>query len=240
MFKTIFDIFRYVFFFVSLFGSILQLTNIIILCSIKWTCSSYKYMLANSINNFLYLIGSVIFNIAWCGFTCDYMTEDFIYIIYKYVIVDYLTSCMAIFNILIQIYLTIQRLFLVLNRKFTYQLNTIYVFAILIFISLLFYSPMLFIQQVNITEGSNFSNNTNKTISYSIVPSDLGKTIFGKTMLVVMPVLRIGLATIVLPVLNIIKLIFFRKYFQRKHMVLKSDISNIQTGKIFQNLIHLI
>jgi len=171
----------------------------------------------------------------WNGFSSDDVTKDFILVIYRYLIVEYLTSCMAIFNIIVQIVLTVQRLLMVLNRKFPGESNSFAVIAILILISLFFYSPTLFIVKIIVIEDANIDNITNQTnqTNYSLVTSDFGQTTLGKSLLVLMPVLRICLATVVLPILSIIQFIFFRKYFQRKHKVRNSEISYI--GKLVFN-----
>jgi len=176
-------------------GSISHIINIVVLLSPELKDKGYKFMLANSVNNMFYLLLCGIYDFFICRNGCEKIDKPLLLIIYFIVIDEYLTSCMAVFNLFIQIFLSLQRIFLVLNKSAFQNISVVKFILILASISLIFYSPILTIQRIEPSQSNTTSNESSSKV-YSIVRTDFGKTAFGECIPTVLSSFRIFLATV--------------------------------------------
>jgi hypothetical protein len=209
---------------VAWLGSFSHIINIVILLSPELKDISYKFMLANSVNNTFYLLLCGIYDFFICKNGCEKIDKPLLLIIYFIVIDEYLTSCMAVFNLLIQIFLSLQRIFLVLNKSYLQNISLIKSILILASISLIFYSPILTIQRIELSHP-NATSNAHMPLLYSIVHTHFGETAFGQSVPTVLSSLRIFLATILLSIVNIINFIAFKRYFEKRKKLTKPNSS---------------
>jgi len=221
--ETFFANFRFVNCSICIVGTVAQLINISVLTLPTFKDSSYKYIQINSINNMLYLLFVGLFNFYWCGFNCKIENKSLFFVIYYLAIDEYLTSCMAMFNLFIQIFLSIQRIFLVTNKKFLHNIAVWKVVLIIAILSLTFYIPVLVVQKIVKTE-----NNKNTTISqsydenmYSVVSTEFGLSSAGTTFKTLLKVGRISTATIIFTIVNTINYVSFRRFFNKRSKLLK-------------------
>ncbi|RNA13337.1 hypothetical protein BpHYR1_040405 [Brachionus plicatilis] len=102
----------------ALIGTITSAINIIIFLKLRLKDNVYKYYLISSIVDFFYMFIISFYALIACGTPCDLMNgASFIKMAYIIVLDDYLTSCLAIYNILIELFITIQRYFLIAKRR---------------------------------------------------------------------------------------------------------------------------
>jgi hypothetical protein len=167
------DNIRYFIYGISVLGMIGHFLNVLVLSSRKLKDSSYKFMLANSINNFFYLLS--VFKFFDCDQTCFPNQATLFHLIFYIAIDEYLSSCMAIFNLLIQIFLSFQRILLVLNKKFCLTITPFKGISAILIVSLLYYAPILTIQKIELIKNNVTLNTTNqKNYFYSIVSTSFG------------------------------------------------------------------
>lgn len=209
---------------VALIGSLSQIINILVLLSPDLKDSSYKFMLANSVNNACYLLLCAIYPFFVCQSVCEIENQALFTLIYLIAIDEYLTSCMAVFNLLIQIFLSIQRIFLVTNNRFFQNISVIKSVSILAFVSLLFYSPIFTIQNIELSQANTTVNHSESRL-YSIVKTDFGSTTFGQHVRTIVSSLRIFLATVLLTIVNTINFIVFKRYFNKREKLIKTNLS---------------
>jgi hypothetical protein len=205
-------------------GILSHIINIVVLISPVLKDINYKFMLANSVNNTFYLLLCGIYDFFLCPKGCERTEKPIHVLIYRMVIRDYILSCMAIFNLLIQIFLSLQRIFLVLNKNLLQNISVIKSILILASISLIFYSPILTIQRIELSHP-NATLNKNTSVLYSIVQTEFGGSAFGLQVRTIVSSLRIILATVILTITNFINFITFKRYFDKRKKLIKVNQS---------------
>jgi hypothetical protein len=205
-------------------GIFSHIINIFVLISPVLKDISYKFMLANSVNNIFYLMLCGIYDFFLCQKVCERTEKPIELLIFLMIIREYFSSCMAVFNLLIQIFLSLQRIFLVLNKNLLQNISVIKSILILASISLIFYSPILTIQRIELSHP-NATSNANMSLLYSIVKTDFGNTAFGQQVRTIVSSFRIFLATVLLTIANIINFIAFKRYFDKRKKMIKVNLS---------------
>ena len=125
---------------------------------------------------------------------------------------EYLTSCLAVFNILMENFLTIHRILLLNNSHLVKNKTYIKLIVILIsLISFLIYIPQIFMNKISKIHVMPFNFTT-----YTV-----GQTIFGRSksailIQVILNVSRMILIIAVLLVLNIITIVLYWKFLKKK------------------------
>ena len=202
----------------SFFGSFFQVLNLFVLSSKELKDSSYKYMFANSLNNLLYFLFVMLFHIYFI-ITSVNQKKSYLFLLCHIAILEYLTSCMAIFNLIAQIILSTQRILLILNKQIFQNISPYRGIAVITIISLVYYIPVLTIQKIDLVTKNNMTTNYTNQINeqnYAIVSTDFGRTSFGKTIRTILSIGRIVLATVILSVVNMINYYLFKKFFDKK------------------------
>jgi hypothetical protein len=128
---------------------------------------------------------------------------------------DYATSCLAVLGIIAELYLTLQRLFKIMNNGFFEKIKYLYVFLVIGVVSLLFYVPVLFLKQIVLVESK--SNNRTR---YQLQLTEYGFSEIGKATPIVLSFIRIILVTVVLLCLNVATVVKFKKYLDKKKNLL--------------------
>lgn len=184
----------------NFFGSVTNIINMSVFLNKNLKDSVYKYMLGISFIDFVY-ITLVGFEIAYrCGSSCDYRFYDYSTQLYELIIIDYFTSCLALTNILIELYLSVDRLFLLSNSKFLHKKPTKLIILMFLIISLFFYMPTLFLKKIIKITGKHHT-----------VLSNFGKSNMGKLVPGILSGIRLFFAIFFLSVVNTITFIKFRK-----------------------------
>ena len=99
---------------VCILGVIANFLNIIVFSNKKMKDISFKYMLFISINDFIYLGFCAYTSVVICNncpLSTEYSTQ-----LYHIIIEQYFTSCQAMFSIFADIFLSIHRSLILLNK----------------------------------------------------------------------------------------------------------------------------
>lgn len=196
--------------FLCLFGVFTNSLNIAVFTMSKMKDSSFKYMLATSVSDFFYSIFELVYFLILCD-DCKLKTKYFSQI-YKFLIDDYFTSSLAIFCILVDIVLSIQRYFILINKPFVQKSLHKWVLLFLFVIAIIYYLPVLFIKKIILV--LNLTTNRNETVNeYDLVSNDIGKSLFGKITPIVLLLIRMLLSTVLLVFINFLNAFEFRKRF---------------------------
>jgi hypothetical protein len=213
-------------------GVCTSIINIIVFLNKKLRVNTiFKVLTVMSIADFFYLGLSHIKYISklYCAsndmFKCLSKMKQIDHIFY--LIVDqYITSCLAIFNIMIEIYLTIDRLLMVCNSHWLKKIKTKIMIEVIGGIAIFYYLPVFFLWTV--VEEVYIVQETGQIASiYSQLPSPFGDSAAGKSIPITLSFIRVFNVTIVLLTLNVINIIKFRSYFAKK-----SNIKFKPTSKI--------
>jgi hypothetical protein len=204
-----------------------HIPNIFVLSRAQLKDSSYKFMCINSINNLIYILISISYPILAAIFHFEISNEkkSFLELLFFLIAIEYLNNCFALFNILMQLFLTIQRIFLLMNKPFFKNVFIWKVtFAFYLF-SFVFNSPLFSIQTIRQrTEGGK--NNQTVIEYYSLAPTSFGQTSFGRQVRPILISIRLLLICVVLSALNLFNYYLFKKYAQRKNNLLNKNQRN--------------
>lgn len=200
---------------VCLFGIITNGLNISVFLNSKMKDISFTYMLAISASNLLYNVVLVYAFYIYCE-DCDlyrsYGTQ-----VFKIIVNNYLASCLAIFSNLVEIYLSLQRNFILKNKKFQQLISPKLVLIVISIISYVFYIPALFCYDIVANEEIYTTNHTLiKETSYVTKLNDFSKSKFGKTLTITLVSVRIFLSSFLLAIINISNALMFRKRFRTR------------------------
>jgi hypothetical protein len=150
---------------VTIFGTFTNLVNIIIFSHKTFKDKIFTYLLFHSTAEFLYLFMMNFIPFPYCGVYCDFTVRNSrISILIELVIDDYLTSCLAIFNILLEVFISLQR-YSLLSSISCFRFNFLnmnsspyYVLIIIGIISLLYYLPIFLIFEISQIDDTMIPN----------------------------------------------------------------------------------
>jgi hypothetical protein len=205
-----------------LIAGLTALVNIFIFMHKKILKSSefFHYLLAISIADFLYMSVLAFSNIinkqcssssTQCNLSAEYFTL-FLYISFN----NWLSSSLAIFNIIIENFLTIQRLFMLANKRLPAKLTVKSVVLSVLGFSVVFYSPTGFTSQIVMNQISLLDANVTE---YKMVNTDFGNSLTGKITPVVLSFIRLCLSGPILLGLSIYNIYVFKQYLNKKKSV---------------------
>jgi hypothetical protein len=129
-----------------------------------------------------------------------------------------LTTCLQMFNIILEIFLTAHRIAIISSLKTFRQEVNVKLVSGCIFISCLsIYIPKLFTHSItNVNATGAESNSTPAKVIYKLTKTAFGKSSTGVLITPVLTTTRIVLVSIVLLVLNIVCVIQFKAYLKNK------------------------
>jgi hypothetical protein len=128
---------------------------------------------------------------------------------------NYLTSCLALYSILGEIFLSTQRLFIIQNSRILKGLTVKTVGPALTIISLVYYLPYWFAYDF-VKTGNVFFYRNQTYVEYSLVANDFANSLIGNWFLSALSIVRMLLVSVVLFIINIISVFYFRKYFSER------------------------
>lgn len=192
---------------ICLFGILTNILNIAVFLHPKMKDVSFKYMLALAVSDVLYLSFLSASFIIYCKNCVASQTIG--YVIYFIVIFYYLTGSLALFDILIENFLSIQRYLLIQNKPFPTLISYKLIIIILCSISFIICLIVPFCFEIIETKTSN-------KYLYSIVKNRLCKTSNGKFTIIIFGFLRLGLGTGLLSLLNVLNVIALKNRLQTK------------------------
>lgn len=209
---------------INALGFILNCLNISVFLNPKMKNITFKYMLNTSIADVIYL-GCLSYNVmkycTACPLYNTYYTQ--FYIAYEN---DYFTSCLAIFVIMTDIVISIERYLILKKMSFLRKISYKWITSILLLVSFIYYLPIIFFRDIiTIKTNTTSLNTTFIQISYIAVKNTLGLSNFGRVMPIVLTVVRLFLGIVLLTVINSFNTYELRKrILSKKHRNLNSNI----------------
>lgn len=201
-----------------------SILNIIVFLNPVLKDSTYRLLLITSIIELIYsfLLAMYYFiQEPFCIFLCT-SGNQFIRCLLIILVENYLTSCLFVMNILIELWQSLKRLFLISNKKSVEKITVPIAMIIICFVSCIFYAPVMFLKKIVYS---------NETQHYKLENTEFGKTDFGRLIPFILSIIRLQLATTILIFLNIFTFFRFKKYFMRKSIL--NDRSSITTSSNF-------
>lgn len=207
---------------ICLFGATTVSINISVFVNKKLTDRTYQFLLVEAIVDLLYITMMGCSSLINCGTPCQSRANTLWAQIIRYGFYDYLTSCFAINNILIEMFLSLERLCVISNRQILQKLNFKPVVLAIGVFSLAYYSPVLFLKQfVALTDGS-----------YKLVLTSFGDSRTGRLIPGILSTIRLLLATVGLFSINMNTFVRFKRHVKKKTK-LKGNFQSKPGIKIF-------
>lgn len=206
---------------IAIFGLITVTINISVFAKLRLKDTTYKFLLVEAFLDFVYLTSLGLSTFFDCGMPCAFNKTTYISRLYSLVFDDFLTSSIAINNISIEIFLSIQRLFIMSNRPFLESIPFAPTMACISLVALAYYTPVLFLKKIVALAGDQ----------YDLVSTYFGQSNLGLCVPFVLSAIRLVLVTICLFTVNFITLAKFKKHIKIKSKLLAkiSNKTNIQS-----------
>ena len=208
------------------FGVLTNLINIAVFLNPSLKDATYRFMLSKSVVELIYVLINIFNILVYCGAPCDSNFTSFAGQVFNLGFSSYFTSCLAIFGVLIENFISLKRLLLIKNKRTLENMAPYRVLLTLLIVAFLYYAPVFLVQKINEIPISRSLK------IYLPGSTDLGQTSVGKLILPVLTGLRIVLTVVCLPIINIISLIEFRKYMRRKESVRGSSMASSRASQL--------
>lgn len=207
---------EYIFCGLSSIGAITSIINAFVFLNRALKDQIFNFYIVSSLVDFIYSIVIAFMVLIECGSICDNIRGlHFLTHFYRIYLDDYLTSSLAINNILIEIFLSTQRFFIISNKKCLQSISSIRIILIVFCFSLLFYSPVLFLKRIVSIDQHNSSFNST-TNGYKLEYTEFGNSSIGRALPLILSSIRFILASVILFLINLFTLIKFRKHVNKK------------------------
>ena len=192
--------------FLCFFGTITNFISVISLIRLGDKNHIYKFMLAGSSTNCLYMFLCGFIFLPNCDRICSIDQNSLIVNIYSLLIIDYFTSSLAILISFIEVAMCLQRYSIITNSKRfkfkKFNLN----FPAIVLLSFVVYLPRLFLKEIITSPNGR----------YASVETALAKTQFGLVLNSLMSIVRGPLFLLVILVINVLTAIECAKLMKKK------------------------
>ncbi len=154
---------------------------------------------------------------------------------------EYFTSVLALTNILIEVYLSLQRIFALNKKIFIQNRHFKTVLLVIALISIIYYIPVLFVSNIQGRTHSSLKHNRSIVV-FVIGKTGFGNSYAGKFTVKFLTLCRIILVTFGLCVLNTITIAKYSKYLRAKNYLLrmKSNFLKYLCIQIFLSNLNII
>lgn len=193
---------------------VFSVTNLFVLHRLRFKSPIYIFLFSIALADTFYSLSMLLLGFMNTVYTSNpqEMSKHLIGHIYCLMIIyisDYLTSCLALFTILIEVFLTTQRICLLSNanlrKKRAHVRSTRSVILGLAVVSFLAYIPLLFMTRLEQERGR-----------FILKKTPFGRTYIAEYIKSVLSVTRLGLVTLVLLVLNLVAIVRYKSFYLRK------------------------
>ena len=220
--------------FVSSLSLISNGINVKVFYSITSINVVYKYMLYNSLSNMGYLLTVVFVFVMKCGHLCDIKDTYFAKFYHHYIFI-YASNSIAVFGILIEIIITIQRIFFIRNKSSVKNWPINYILAFLLIFSFIINLPNVIAAEIK----PIWSEEKNSTIYVREPKMFFKKNPWIKIFIGMLVGLRLFLILVLLVVLNILMYYLFTEHVKKKNRLKNPFLkpkSDSSSNKTKQNL----
>lgn len=212
--------FNIVYWILCLLATFTSLVNSLVFVNKNLKDQTYTFLLFQSIND--------IFYVAFVGtstFIANFDPRTHVANIFRIVFYDYAASSLAIINILMELLLTLQRLFILLNKPFLHK-NMIYLFLAVYVLGFVLYIPSLFFKNTVSYSLANVTNGSSVFVDI-LEESVFAKSRLGSILPTILSMFRLSIPTFVIFPLSIMVIYEFNKLMSKKKSLL---IKNFKIG----------
>ncbi len=191
--------------------------SIRILSNVKLTDPTYKLLKFMSQSDLVYTCLFLFYGFyhVMCGdgALCSPLVQ-YTYFACYILISEYITNCLRMFNVTVEVFISIQRLFLLHKVKLLERIKIKYQTFFMLVVSFVWFIPVLLVYKID----AKIITDSNQT-SFKLTKTAYGKTNSSKTTIIIMNLSVICLATIVIFFLNATALVKIKYYLSKKFMM---------------------
>lgn len=203
-------------------GALTVSTNIVVFVNRQLKDPTYTFLLAEACIDLCYVSLLACYLVFKCGLaSCEQRKTQLGFQIYVLVVANYLTSCMAINNIIIELFLSIQRLCIISNWSFLQNISAPKGVLVVLAVSLVYYSPVLFLNRIFA------QTNSQGVLVFSLPLTDFGQSSIGHITPAILILVRLSLATIGLFSVNMFMFFKFRQHLEKKSKLKANKASSM-------------
>lgn len=195
---------NYIYMVVTSFGMLTNIINVSVFIQIKQKDVRLKYMLWKSLGSFFYLAFSFMSEF-FSGCTNCPSTKLYFAVFHSIYFVIYLSSCLALFRILIELVLSLSTFSILIGRNWFAKIAPQIILVIIGIVSLAFYSPRFAAYTILMEPLTN---------EYYIGVTRFGQSNAFKVISISQSLVRTFFNVIVLGLVNIFTLIQVKKWFR--------------------------
>jgi hypothetical protein len=179
---------------------------------------AFVYLLAMSYIDLFYLAPLLYLNVInpTCQASstqCGAQTQYWTFITFM-ILNELLSSALALSNILIELFLTVQRLFVIVNKPYMRNWAPKYVISAILIGTHTFYVPLL-LRFTVVSQDVYLANSVNIT-EYRYVKSDFGSSQIGVLLPTIWSIIRLALCGPILLFFNLLSVYYFRIFLNKK------------------------
>lgn len=209
-------------------GALTVTTNIAVFLNRQLKDPTYTFLLAEACVDLCYVSMLAFYLMFRCGLSqCEQRKLQLPYQIYVLVVANYLTSCMAINNIIIELFLSVQRLCIISNWSFLQNISAPRGVLVILTISAVYYSPVLFLNKIS------SQTNAQGSVVFSLPLTDFGSSELGRITPAILITIRLSLATVGLFSVNLFMFFKFHKHLEKKSRLKASKASSMTSTFYF-------
>ena len=217
------------------FGTLTNLINISVFANPKLTDLSYKYMLAKSIANFLYLAFTFANQLMNYCTVCPWSTS-YSAAVYNMTIGFYVLSCICIFRVLVENLLSIYTYSIITHRIWFTRSTFKWSILISLVLAALIYASKPF----NFYIGS-----TKEPTTYYVGFNNFALSKANRIITYVQSLIRLILSVVSLTALNLLNVVEFTQRYQRRHsslgvLVLRHRATKNDELRSMRNIIKMV
>jgi len=208
--EMLLDLYTYIKIAFFAFGIATNSINALIFFHPQMKHISFKYMLSIAISEILYLS----IHLCTIGIYCENCssTQIFWSIAFKVYLDEYICRSLLFFIVLAELFLSIQNYMVLLNRPYLKEKSHTWLILCMCIASFLIYIPSPLSRKISPVQPENSTYNVTEN-RYKLEFNGFGLSLAGKLALIITPIVRLILGSILLPLINIIIALEFRKRF---------------------------
>lgn len=212
----------YVYFSISVAGVCTNAINICVFLSPKLKETSYRFMLARSVANLLYLALSFVDEfLVYCN-NCP-ITYTYFAVLYTITAYVFLIGTLSIYRAFIENVILLHTYCILTNKNWTKIIRSIWIVLILAVISLVYNIPKLFSFSIEQVPGVDM---------FYVDYTKFGASFTNKVLVITQTLFKIFLTSVLLPVNNLVNLILFRRRFNNRIISTTTNTTNINPSVI--------
>ena len=216
------------------YSIITSIINLVVFASLKSKNIIYKFMLYNSISDIAYLFSVMFVFVMRCGHFCDELKDSYMAKFYHHYLFTFVANSLGLFGILIEILISVQRIFFLTNREFInrFKINLTLI-GFLIF-SFVFCIPQLFAFEIKSLKVAAKDLNATRVIYIreNVTPN---MSFLFRNLVGIQTSFRLVLIVCLILTLNYLTYYLFKKHARKKRQ-LKMKAFEMTSSKIFRRL----